>query len=405
MTTLLPGNSRPRVLGVFAHPDDECFCAGGTLAGYAAAGAETMVVSATRGEAGQIRDAHLATRRTLGQVREGELALACRRLGVRQALCLDYGDGKLKDVDQEMLTRHVARIIRAFHPDVVLTFGEDGAYGHPDHIAIGRATTAACALAGDAACFPEQLTAGVRAHRPARLYHSRFPASRMLFLEHLAHWLVSREARFRGTFDFAQGMQLLVEEATLLGYTRDHAEVRWSPRGVHLVEQGEPATSLYLILSGQAEVVREDPDGTSHRLALLGPGEFFGELGLAYERSRNAHVIAVEAVTCLVFSPAPPTSYAGRGEGAQADLLTLPQTEVATQGGATTCIDVRDYVDRKISAIAAHRTQCPIRPDMLPLAIFQEMMGREYFVQVSPPHQTREQTRALDTGLSRTTQA
>ena len=113
MTTLLPGNSRPRVLGVFAHTDDECLCAGGTLAGYAAAGAETMVVSATRGEAGQIRDAHLATRRTLGQVREGELALACRRLGGRQALCLDYGDGKLQDVDQEILTRHVARIIRA----------------------------------------------------------------------------------------------------------------------------------------------------------------------------------------------------------------------------------------------------------------------------------------------------
>jgi LmbE family N-acetylglucosaminyl deacetylase len=182
MTTLLPGNDRPRLLGVFAHPDDECFCAGGTLAGYAAAGAEAMVVSATRGEAGQIRDTRGATRRTLGQVRASELARACSRLGVRHSVCLDYGDGRLKDVDQWVLTREVARIIRAFQPDVVLTFGEDGAYGHPDHIAIGRATAAAFALAGDAACFPEQLAAGLGPHRPARLYHSRFPRGRILFV-------------------------------------------------------------------------------------------------------------------------------------------------------------------------------------------------------------------------------
>jgi LmbE family N-acetylglucosaminyl deacetylase len=401
MTTLLPGNSRPRLLGVFAHPDDECFCAGGTLARYVAAGAETMVVSATRGEAGQIRDSRSATRRTLGQVRAGELARACGSLGVQHALCLDYGDGRLKEVDQKVLTRHMAQIIRAFRPEVVITFGEDGAYGHPDHIAIGRATTAACTLAGDAERFPEQRTAGGRAYRPSRLYHSRFPPSRMLFLEHLVQWLVSRETRLRGTLAFAQGMQCLAEEAALLRYMRDHVEVRWFPRGVHMVEQGEPAASLYLILSGQAEVVRENPDGTAHRRARLGPGEFFGELALAHGRSRNAHVVAAENVTCLIFSPAPPASYAGRGEGAQADLLTLPQTEAATQGGAPTCIDVRDYVDRKVSAIAAHRTQCPIRPDMLPLAIFQEMMGREFFVQVSALHQTSEQVAAPDTSLSR----
>lgn len=396
MSTLLPGNSRPRLLGIFAHPDDECFCAGGTLASYVAAGSETMVVSATRGEAGQIRDAHVATRRTLGQVRAGELALACERLGVQQAVCLDYGDGTLKDLDQEVLTREVVRIIRAFRPDVVLTFGEDGAYGHPDHIAIGRTATAACALAGEPACFPEQIAEGLGPHRPAVLYHSRFPRSGMLFLEHLVRWLVSRETRFRGTFDFAQGMLLLAEETTLLGYTRDHMEVRWFPRGVHLVEQGEPATSLYLILSGAAEVVQEDAAGTSRRLARLGPGEFFGELGLATERPRSAHVVAAEDLTCLVFSPAPPTAFAGRGEGAQADLLLRPQTEVTARGGATTCIDVRDYVDRKIAAIAAHRTQYPIAPDMLPLAMLQDMMGREYFVQVAP-----DQGRLVQAGARR----
>jgi LmbE family N-acetylglucosaminyl deacetylase len=383
MTTLVPGNSRPRLLGVFAHPDDECFCAGGTLARYVAAGAEAMVVSATRGEAGQIRDPHSATRRTLGAVRAGELAQACRRLGVQHAVCLDYGDGTLKDVDQWVLTREVAQIIRTFRPDVVLTFGEDGAYGHPDHIAIGRATTTAWALAGEAACFPEQLAAGRGPHQPARLYHSRFPRQRMLFADHLVQWLVRQETRFRGAADFAQGLLLLTEETSLLGYTRDHAEVRWFPRGVSIIEQGEPATSLYLVLSGEAEVVREDAEGTTHRLARLGPGEFFGELGLADARPRNAHVVAAADVTCLVFSPAPPTTYAGRGAGAQADLLLLPPPAGTTEGGPALCLDVRDYVARKIAAIAAHRSQYPLRPDLLPLTMLQEMMGREYFVPVS----------------------
>ncbi len=71
-------NRSLRLLGVFAHPDDESFCVGGTLAKYTAAGAEAMIVSATRGQAGQIRDARIATRKTLGAVREQELRRAAR---------------------------------------------------------------------------------------------------------------------------------------------------------------------------------------------------------------------------------------------------------------------------------------------------------------------------------------
>src|SRR3954447_18349011 len=92
-----------RLLGIFAHPDDESFCAGGTFAKYAAAGSEIMVVSATCGEAGQIQDAAVATRRTLGRAREAELHEACAQIGVREALCLDYGDGKLQSLPRELL--------------------------------------------------------------------------------------------------------------------------------------------------------------------------------------------------------------------------------------------------------------------------------------------------------------
>src|SRR5690349_15200816 len=184
---------RPRILGVFAHPDDESFCAGGTFAKYAEDGAEIMVISATRGDAGQIRDARAATRRTLGQVRESELRAACERLGIQHVVCLDYGDGTLKDVEPELLVRDVTWIVRSFQPDVVITFGPDGGYGHPDHIAIGAATTAACALAGDPAAFPDQLDAGLAPHTPAALYHSHFPRSPLLLHQRLVHCLVAQQ--------------------------------------------------------------------------------------------------------------------------------------------------------------------------------------------------------------------
>src|SRR5215831_11883236 len=111
-----------RLLGVFAHPDDEVFCVGGTLAQWAAAGCETMIISATRGEAGQIQDANAASRATLGAVRAEELRAACARLGVEHVVCLNYGDGALAEVDEVTLAGHVATCIRDFQPDVVVTF-------------------------------------------------------------------------------------------------------------------------------------------------------------------------------------------------------------------------------------------------------------------------------------------
>jgi LmbE family N-acetylglucosaminyl deacetylase len=133
---------RARLLGVFAHPDDETFCAGGTFARYAKDGAEIMVASATRGQAGQIRDARVGTRRTIAAVREAELRLACERLGVAHVQCWDYLDGALADADFAGLVGHVVGLIREFRPQLVITFGPDGGYGHPDHITISAAATA-----------------------------------------------------------------------------------------------------------------------------------------------------------------------------------------------------------------------------------------------------------------------
>ena len=365
----------PRLLGVFAHPDDETFCAGGTLARYAHEGCESMVVSATRGEAGQIRDATQAIRRTLGEVRERELQAACTALGVDHVKCLDYRDGTLIEADGDELRGVVLDLLAEFSPDVVITFGDDGAYGHPDHITISHATTDAFSRATTELDRP-----------PARLYHSHFPRSSLLLADRLAHWLVELNARFKGTGNFGQALSLFAEETTTMRYANDSIDVNWFPPGLTILEQGEPASGLYLVLTGEVDVIRDADDGSQHRLARLGPGEFFGELAVASGGVRSANVVAVDAVTCLVLAPSAPTAFAGRGSDAR--FTGSADDEMGADGPgppATTAIDVSAYVDRKVAALAAHRTQFPIDHGMFPESMLRDMFGTEYFVRVHPP--------------------
>ena len=140
MTTDLPlpddlaalwGSAQPRdrplrVIGLFAHPDDEVFCVGGTFARASASGAETAIVSLTQGEAGEIRDSVAATRRTLGAARAKELNASASALGVARAECLDLGDGNLARLPFAELVAQVRSILEPFAPDVVVTFGADG---------------------------------------------------------------------------------------------------------------------------------------------------------------------------------------------------------------------------------------------------------------------------------------
>ena len=378
------GTRRPRLLGVFAHPDDETFCAGGTFARYAKDGAEIMVVSATRGQAGQIRDASVGTRRTIGAVREGELRLACQRLGVAEVRCWDYADGGLAQADFAGLVADVVRLIREFRPQAVITFGPEGAYGHPDHITIGAAATAACREAGDP-------------YRPDRVYHSYFPPHDVLLMNRLATWLTTRPERFAGTMDFVHALLLMAEEAVTMRFIRDHAQVHWYPSGCYVVEQGEPATQLFMIMSGHADAWQELPDGSLTLLRTMGPGEFFGELGVAGRRPRSAHVVATEGLSCLVFSPEAPKRYAGRGEGAllagPVPGTVGPPEEVAAADVATARLDVTDQIDAKVGALCAYRSQFPLEPGMFPDFLLRELFGLEYFVQVWPPRQV--ETRLL----------
>jgi LmbE family N-acetylglucosaminyl deacetylase len=371
-----------RLLGVFAHPDDEVFCAGGTMAKYVAAGAEAMIVSLTRGEAGQIRDANVATRRTLGDVRAEELHLSCRQLGIQNVLCLDYGDGKLHQIPRSILVERITGYVREFRPDVVFTFDSTGAYGHPDHIVASEATTAAYWAAADATQFSEQVAAGLAPYAPERLYHSYFPQNKRMLLGLLSGWLESLDSKFRGTSDFIHGLMLFADESSMLGYVSDHIDVKWFPPGFYIIEQGEPSTALYLILSGHADVYREDDDGNISHVVTRGPGHFVGETGIAFGKPRSAHVVASDNVTCLVFSPGQPTAFAGRGE--DAGFATDERDDEGNEVNlATTRIDVRDFVNQKITAMAQHRTQYLVTPDMFPAEMLCELLGDEYFIHIA----------------------
>jgi N-acetyl-1-D-myo-inositol-2-amino-2-deoxy-alpha-D-glucopyranoside deacetylase len=118
-----------------AHPDDEVLIAGGTLAACSQAGVDTGVVCLTRGELGPISDRRLATRKTLGEVRVAELRAACKELGVSFVKCYRRGDGNLSASAGGEIVRQLQRIIEHKRPQSVITFGEDGIYWHPDHVA------------------------------------------------------------------------------------------------------------------------------------------------------------------------------------------------------------------------------------------------------------------------------
>lgn len=155
------------IVAVVAHPDDEALIAGGTLALAASAGIATGVVSLTRGELGPISDPRLADAATLGAVRERELAASGAALGVDWTRCLRHPDGELPWADVESVAAELADVLRPARPVVLLTFGEDGLYGHPDHVATRHIAGLATTLLGrdgprlyEAAWSPE-LVAGL----------------------------------------------------------------------------------------------------------------------------------------------------------------------------------------------------------------------------------------------------
>lgn len=162
-----------RLLAVLAHPDDETFRAGGSLALLARSGVRVWVLCATRGEAGVPgMDPEQA-----GQLRQAELAGACSALGIEPPRFLEYRDGTLSQINQARAIEQVVRAGRELRPQVLLTWPPDGVSGHPDHVAVSRWTGEAFQRAAEPAEYPQHQNKGLSPYAVAALYHIVVPHS------------------------------------------------------------------------------------------------------------------------------------------------------------------------------------------------------------------------------------
>ena len=169
---LAPGDDargRRALTALFAHPDDETFATGATIARYAADGVRCSLYCATDGDAGKSSAIPVSTPAELGRIRRDELRAASAILGIETVVYGGHGDGQLSQADPDAVIGQIVHLLRRERPDVVVTFGPEGApTQHRDHRAISRLATAAFLLAGTSA-FSEQLRDGVAPFRPARL--------------------------------------------------------------------------------------------------------------------------------------------------------------------------------------------------------------------------------------------
>ena len=174
--------SQRRMLIALAHPDDESFGLGGLIARYVAEGVEVYLICSTDGGAGTVSPELLNGYNSVAELRLAELDCAASKLGFKKVFTFGYKDSGMmnsetsKDPEcswqapREELARKVVEVIREVQPQVVITFNRYGGYGHPDHIAIQRATVDAFKLAGDS-----NYDTGQAAYQPQKLYYPASP--------------------------------------------------------------------------------------------------------------------------------------------------------------------------------------------------------------------------------------
>ena len=176
-------NGKRTLCFIGAHPDDETFGLGSTLAHYAAAGVKVYYICATRGEAGMNNLNQLHEFESLGKLRSAELSCAANILGLAGVVHLGYRDSGMLGTDDNKnpealavaplgeVCKRIVKVIRNLKPDVVITHDPIGGYRHPDHIAVHNATVKAFEFAADLTKYPE---AG-SAFQPQKLYFHVFP--------------------------------------------------------------------------------------------------------------------------------------------------------------------------------------------------------------------------------------
>ena len=206
------------LLAVLAHPDDESFGTGGTLAKYAAEGVDVHICIATDGVAGSVEAGYEEAAKDLVQIRAQELRQAVSILGATLHH-LDYRDSGMHgdpanehpdafiNADNDEVVGRLVRLIRQVKPQVIITNDKTGGYYHPDHIRCYETATAAFHAAADPSQYPE-----LEAHQSQLLYYTALSRWRLK----LFSWLL----RLRGQDPSAVGRNKDID-LTQLGYPRE----------------------------------------------------------------------------------------------------------------------------------------------------------------------------------------
>ncbi len=167
---------RRALTAIFAHPDDEVFSIGGTIARYASEGVQCDLYCATDGDAGRASGVVVRSREELAARRRAELDEGARILGFASVRFGGFPDGALAAADPDALIGEIVGHLRRWRPQVVVTFGPEGApNAHRDHRAISRAATAAFFAARVPTLYPDQISSGLEPHTPARLFYLAWP--------------------------------------------------------------------------------------------------------------------------------------------------------------------------------------------------------------------------------------
>jgi mycothiol conjugate amidase Mca len=175
-------------MAVHAHPDDEAIGTGGILARAAAEGIRTVLVTCTGGEVGEINPETQADPETLAEIRERELRAACEILNVSHLELLGYRDSGMAgtadnehpdsfaQADLDHATARLVTLVRKYRPSVIVTYNENGFYGHPDHVNAHRIAAAAYDLAAAPDHHSED---GAEPWAPSKLYYTAVSRSEM----------------------------------------------------------------------------------------------------------------------------------------------------------------------------------------------------------------------------------
>ena len=281
----------PTLMTVHAHPDDETIGTGGTMAKAVAAGRRVVLITATRGEMGEIVVPEMDTaenHRRLGEIRMVELERAMQLLAVTEWENLGYHDSDMMgrsgnldprsfwQADLDEAARRLVWMIRRFQPDVVTTYNDFGGYGHPDHIRVHDVTVRAYPRAGDPAWYPEQLApehggtgpsrdeGGLAPWAPSKLYEQAIPASvRSAMRERMAElgkpnpWAPPEDATPEqlAEFEAFQARMLVPDESitTWVDIAGDPVERKWNAMREHVTQIAEDSFFMAFGLDGWRE--------------------------------------------------------------------------------------------------------------------------------------------------------